>query len=95
MPILYTVGRNLLVDVGDLSVVSVPVAIGIDPVLSSIVRVWSLLKPPENGIKGKQTNKQNKQNTKNVNLMVNMSLFSMHSKTEPTQRHTVKKQQAA
>lgn len=35
-----------LVDVGQVSEVPVPVAFQVEPVLSFVVRVWSLLKPP-------------------------------------------------
>lgn len=35
-----------LVDVGQVSEVPVPVAFQVEPVLSFVVRVWSLVKPP-------------------------------------------------
>lgn len=54
---LYTVGGNVLVDVRDLSVVSVPVAVGVEPVLSPVVRVWSLIKPPGKHPGKRKTNK--------------------------------------
>lgn len=37
---------GVLVDVGQVSEVPVPVAFQVEPVLSFVVRVWSLLKPP-------------------------------------------------
>lgn len=37
---------GVLVDVGQMSEVPVPVALQVEPVLSFVVRVWSLVKPP-------------------------------------------------